>query len=833
MPNWKKVITSGSDASLNSLDVSLDITGSNALITNDLDVLGNVGIGTTSPTTPLHIDLGTVDVKAQLDAIGGFDGMLVDGTNASYNLIGGNGDKYTLGALNDGSFRIYNEGGAGYALTLNNSGKLGIGTTDPQEKLDIASGNIRLDDGFSIKWATTDANIGRVRIVGNEANDLLQFVTDNSEKMRLTNTGLGIGTTNPSQKLHVDGNARVTGAYYDSGNTPGTVNQVLASTATGTSWIDPGTITAEAASLVVIACKNTSGAAIPKGTPVYQTGNVGATATIEIAPADALISANKLPAIGVLQTDLNNNGLGNVVITGELTNFTTSPIDGVTPTVGDKIFVKSGGGLTLTKPTGEGNGIQNMGLVGKVSGGNAGSITVSSIMRTNDVPNLPEGKIWVGDGNTIVSDTVYIDEPNLRLGIGTTSPGSKLDVNVPLGTSDGITIDTNDEVYSIWSNSNLGGLALSANIVGYTTRYDLFLKHSNGNVGIGTTNPSQKLEVSGNIFATGNVIAYGGASDSSVLSALGTLQLRNSGNTNVNIQSTGNSYFNGGNVGIGTTSPGAKLEINSVDNIAAILNSSNTFTFLDFEKNGANRVQVGNASAGDFIVRTSDFERMRIHSNGNVGIGTTAPLEKLDVRGDMQMYNSYASGVEIKMNHVDPSTGYNSSIIKSVLDTIDAQDTGSSMLRFYTNDNSTTSSTVALDLTSESNAIFYGNVGIGTTTPSAKLDIEGDLQVKGVNISNQENLDVDTGTETIATVAIADYDAAFFDYVIKNGTDLRAGTVFAVHNGTSVEFTETSTSDLGNTSRVTLSVDISGADMRLRATATSDDWTVKSLVRAI
>ena len=241
-------------------------------------------------------------------------------------------------------------------------------------------------------------------------------------------TNVGIGTTSPSQKLHVDGNARVTGAYYDSGNTPGTANQLLASTVTGTAWIDPSTIVAEAATLVLIACKNTSGAAIAKGTPVYQTGNVGATATIEIAPADALISANKLPAIGLLQTDLNNGGFGNVVITGELTNFTTSPIDGVVPNPGDKVFVKSGGGLTLTKPTGEGNGIQNMGLVGKVSSGNSGSITVSSIMRTNDVPNLPEGRIWIGDGNTIVSDTVYVDEPNLRLGIGTTSPNYTLDV---------------------------------------------------------------------------------------------------------------------------------------------------------------------------------------------------------------------------------------------------------------------------------------------------------------------------------------------------------------------------------------------------------------------
>jgi hypothetical protein len=48
-----------------------------------------------------------------------------------------------------------------------------------------------------------------------------------------------------------------------------------------------------------------------------------------------------------------------------------------------------------------------------------------------------------------------------------------------------------------------------------------------------------------------------------------------------------------------------------------------------------------------------------------------------------------------------------------------------------------------------------------------------------------------------------------------------------------VEFTETSTQDLGDTSDVTLSVDISGTDMRLRATTTSDDWIIKSLIRAI
>jgi hypothetical protein len=48
---------------------------------------------------------------------------------------------------------------------------------------------------------------------------------------------VGIGTYTPSQKLHVSGNLRVTGAIYDSNNTAGTSGQVLSSTGSGTDWV--------------------------------------------------------------------------------------------------------------------------------------------------------------------------------------------------------------------------------------------------------------------------------------------------------------------------------------------------------------------------------------------------------------------------------------------------------------------------------------------------------------------------------------------------------------------------------------------------------------------
>jgi hypothetical protein len=212
------------------------------------------------------------------------------------------------------------------------------------------------------------------------------------------------------------------------------------------------------ATLVEIECKNTSGSTIAIGTPVYQTGTVGATTVIEIAPADALISASNYPAIGLLKTELIHNAFGFVIITGALSNIITSPIDGDVPTTGDTVYLKSGGGLTLTKPTGEGNAIQNMGLVGKVSTGTSGSITVSSIMRANDVPNLPSGKIWVGDGNTAISDTVYLDEGANRLGINTITPSESLHVTGNARVT-GAYYDSNNE-------SGTAGQVLSSTVTG-------------------------------------------------------------------------------------------------------------------------------------------------------------------------------------------------------------------------------------------------------------------------------------------------------------------------------------------------------------------------------
>ena len=219
---------------------------------------------------------------------------------------------------------------------------------------------------------------------------------------------------------------------YTFPSTDGTADQIISTDGAGTlSFIDPATLSVGESEQVHVACKNTSGVSISKGTPVYITGTVGTSFVIEIAAADAS-NAAKMPAVGLVETDLGINAEGYVIVSGVLKNLTTDPLssgDG-TPSSNDTIYVKAGGGLTKTKPTGSGNYIQNVGKVGRVNSSNAGSITVSTIMRTNDVPNLSTGKVWVGTSTyTAESGVIHLDESNARLGIGTTSPSEKLHVS--------------------------------------------------------------------------------------------------------------------------------------------------------------------------------------------------------------------------------------------------------------------------------------------------------------------------------------------------------------------------------------------------------------------
>jgi len=658
----------------------------------------------------------------------------------------------------------------------------------------------------------SDADSG---YIGHNSSRVMSFLGETftivnsttGEKIRIDSSGnMGINTTNPEQKLHVAGNFRLENQLYDSTNSQGSVGQILSKVSAGTQWIDQGDVTAGSASRTEILVKNLEGSALSKGDPVYIIGSVGASERLEIGLADAGDAA-KMPCVGLLTQDLAINGEGTAIVTGKLKNLITSPIDGATPTENDTIYVKSGGGLTLTKPTGSTNLIQNVGQVGRVSTSSDGNIVVSAILRSNDVPNLPTGKIWVGDGNTTVSDVVYLDEANGRMGIGTTSPGQKLavsggnieiaDANIAGGRKIGFNVSDSISFNSTTiaqygmsnaGNSEAGGITYSG-FFGqkfFTDGTQRMVIKRFGNVGIGTTSPVQKLDVSGNarvsgilytnagvtssVGISGKAIANGWASryDSNSANYSGfyfdgnnqsIILGRNSGGTIVNyIHANASSYFNGGNVGIGYTDPQEKLHIyNGSAYITPIAYAANqndwviragAYNSTSFDQGLKLKSSSGGVSYMAFET-TGNTETMVLRS-GKIGIGTADPVYSLDVNDDKQRFGENSTLFLAKASSAFPSysdintesafISHNGGSSRAV--TMGVSDDSNIAAYVHVNElNNPGTSFVSIGTNTQERLRIKadGNVGIGDTNPDAKLTVFRTDSTYAINLSNTES----------------------------------------------------------------------------------------------
>ena len=353
--------------------------------------------------------------------------------------------------------------------------------------------------------------------------------------------------------------------------------------------------------------RNDEGSVIDAGTPVYSKGEIGGSERIKVGIADAN-DPTKMPAIGISETQLTTTGDtkdGFAIING----IYNENISGFTNLIeGENLYVASGGGLTNVKPIGVSNLIQNIGTVLKIGGG--GSILqgmkVSSIDRTNDIPNLSAKAIFYGQGDYYVQQSLsaaILDSTGATIGSSSVFAGSisaSGDISASgFITSNGITsngdLDMNgNSIVNVASGSITFEDGAS---IGSSGTGNLSLS---GNVGIGTPSPSAKLDVIGDASIDGILTLIDQGYD-----GLKTITANNNDLTFASVHGIfGYSIGLRGNRGstLGMESAGSILDISAPSDI--------TLT-----PGGVTDIQ------------------SNLTVSGNVGIGTNTPSAKLEVVG--------------------------------------------------------------------------------------------------------------------------------------------------------------------------------------------------------
>ena len=392
------------------------------------------------------------------------------------------------------------------------------------------------------------------------------------------------------------------------------------------------------------------------------------------------------------------------------------------------------------------NGTYNGIVIGKQSGigTNAGFGYVY-----NTDPNSAGAAVWVGGDDPSAGTGLFVKKGG-NVGIGTTSPGTKLAVagNISLMTNSWVTYGdiTNPsigtpvgighvdgqglyfDVYKLGGGGSLGSSSMDAMVIQQTT----------GNVGIGTSNPLTKLQI-GNSDAQNTLRVTGSstADNAPVISFLrsgvreaymgvlgtgsGAFVIGNTAglsdftdatlttNANLAISTTGD-------VGIGTTSPvspGGYNKFLEIQGGYASLVINSTTSNAEYE--------IGGSAVGNLDFARGPTALMSINgSSGKVGIGTTSPIGTLNVNGNDTWFTG-TSGITSNANGLDIGGGNNLSFIYARGDALTAGNT----LKFLINSGNITFNTGNGGTTEVMRILNNGNVGIGTTSPVAKLDVAG------------------------------------------------------------------------------------------------------------
>ena len=574
-------------------------------------------------------------------------------------------------------------------------GNVGIGTTAPADKLEVSGGNISLyqaagaGDNIRMGIRSYDSTAMAADVGGQIAlgykytaaggytdGAIIKTYKLNSTdadystglKFQVRNTGMSLSTKmtlDPSGNLGIGTTAPLANLHISS--TSASASQYMMKVTTGAAASDAFVITGDGK---VGIGTTAPGAALQVAGQVKITGGTPGTGKILTSDTNGLASWQAAPS--------GADNLGNHIATMTL-QMQAFQITGT-----GALTMSS---ATLTNTAGAGLMVSSSAYLA-VSGGFVG------IGTTN-----PVGLFQVGSVSLAVLNSGFV-------GVGTTAPGAKLQVqgqvkivDTTQGAGKVLTSDANG--LAAWQTptpgDNLGShiatmtlsmanfpivnvSSMAINGTGITGANPVFqviggtlTVLANGSVGIGTTAPDQKLTVAGNISQTGVIISAG----------------------------TGNNYF-AGNIGVGTTNPATGLHV--VTNAGAdVREQMIKFNTTDA---GNDAGYIGNATTSDghFVTTFAGYQEGSISTPVQLKAMTSAANDAAD-SSSFGMLDLAALRTD---SAADPNNGAITAIANRKLLTVRGGPNPSDIRL-----------TVAAG----------GNVGIGTTNPGARLQVQGQVKI--------------------------------------------------------------------------------------------------------